>query len=303
MSYQTKSIATRWVTALLAAAALVLTGCKTVPADTLTSFTSGITSARTQSQEAFNAVNELVADASLDYAASQTNLVESSFTAGLDEESLAAWDQVLEKLEKYAQHLQLLTSPDLAKSFDDEAVNLSAELNNFGQHLQGSGLINKSPQISPAIATGFTKLGELIVRLRAQTRARKVLVATDAEIGRIFRTMADSVGTSRTNEIRGTVTAHWTQFLAEKKVAFRNQPDLAGKRQIAADFLQLLERRVAQDLVLLSLRRSLLQLAELHHALAQGERWTAQSAAAAIADEIKRTRDLNDRFKDKLKNQ
>jgi len=303
MNHKIKSMWIRLMAFLLAAAVITLTGCKIVPPDALSSFASGITTARTQSQEAFNAVNELVADVSLDYAASQTNLLESSFAAGLDEESLAAWDEILEKLEKYGQHLQLLTSPDLAGSFDDEAVNLSGELKNFGQHLQGAGLINKSPEISPAIATGFTKLGELIIRLRAEARARKVLADTDAEIGRILATMAGSVGNSRTNGIRGTVTSHWTQLLGEKKVAFRSQPDQAGRRQVAADFRKFLKRRSAQDLVLLSLRRSLLQLADLHHALARGERWSVQSAADAIADEIKRTRDLNGRFQDELKNQ
>ena len=38
---------------------------------TLAAFSSGVTAARTQSQEAFSAVNDLVADASLDYAAAQ----------------------------------------------------------------------------------------------------------------------------------------------------------------------------------------------------------------------------------------
>src|SRR5260221_1554003 len=245
----------------------------------------------------------MVADTSLDFAASQPHLLESSFAAGLDEESLQAWDQILAKLEKYSQHLQALTSPDVAKAFDEEAVNLSGELKGFGEHLQQAGLVNKSPDISPAIATGFAKLGEIIIRSRSQARARKVLAETDAEAGRIFRTMADSVGPSQTKGIRGTVMSHWSQRLAEKKVAFGTAPDQAAKRQIAADFRDLLKRRDAQDLVLVSLRRSLLALADLHHALAQGQPWTAQSAAAAIDDEIKRTRDLNDLFKNKLKNQ
>ena len=180
-------------------------------------------------------------------------------------------------------------------------MNLSGELKDFGQHLQQAGLANTSPQFNPAIATGFTKLGELIIRFHAQTRARQVMADTDAEIARIFRTMADSVGASRTNGIRGTVTSHWTQRLAEKTGAFLSAPDQAAKRQIAADYRDVLQRRSAQDLVLLSLRRSLLQLADLHHALAQGERWTAQSAGAAIADEISRTRELAERFKEKLK--
>src|SRR6266496_5838914 len=148
----------RPVAILLVASLLFATGCKTVPIDSVVAFSSGINTTRTQSQEAFSSVNEMVADASLDFAASQGKLLESSFAAGLDEESLQAWDQILEKLEKYAQHLQALTSPALTKQFEDEAVNLSADLKGFGQHLQQTGFINKSPEISPTIATGFAKL-------------------------------------------------------------------------------------------------------------------------------------------------
>src|SRR5438105_12483291 len=131
------------ISVLLLLIVALCSGCKTIPQDSVTAFSSGINTARTQSQEAFNAVNEMVADTSLDFAATQPHLLESSFAAGLDDESLAAWDQILAKLEKYAQHLQSLTSPDVAKSFDDEAVNLSGELKGFGEHLQQAGVISK----------------------------------------------------------------------------------------------------------------------------------------------------------------
>jgi hypothetical protein len=253
-----------------------------------------------QSQEAFGAVNSMVADASLDFAAKQPTLTEASFAAGLDDESLQAWDQILGKLQNYAQHLQALTSPDLAKQLGDAAVNLSGDLKDFGQHLQQAGLVNKSPSISPGIATAFTELGELVIRFQAQAHAREALATADPDVARIFRSMADSVGTSQTNGIRGTVHAHWDEQLAAQKVAFLSASDPAAKRQLASDFRDLLQRRSAQDLVLLSLRSSLLQLADLHHALAQGETWTAQSAAAAIAAEIQETRDIDNRLKDKL---
>src|SRR6185295_20180494 len=116
---------------LIVALAVVLTGtvgCKTIPTDSATAFASGVTAVRSQSKETFSGANDLIADASLDYAASQSTLKEESFAAGLDSESLQAWDQALEKLEKYAQHLQALTSPELTKAFEDEAVNLSGEL-------------------------------------------------------------------------------------------------------------------------------------------------------------------------------
>jgi len=282
---------------------LVLIGCRTIPPDSTAALASGIASARAQSQEAFRAVNDLVADTTLDFAADQPILRESSFEAGLDDDSLQAWDQILGELEKYAGHLQALTSPELAGKFDDEAVHLAGELNDFGQHLAQAGLEGKTPAIGFSIATSFTKLGELLIRIHARARARHAMTETDGELGRILRGMADSLGASQTNGVRGTVTAHWAQRMAEKKVAFLGASDHAAKRQIASDFRDMLGRRAAQDLVLISLRRSMLHLASLHHALAQGESWTARSATAAIADEIQRTRNLSSRINDKLKSE
>ncbi len=287
-------------TLIPAVALALLTGCRTIPTDSLTAFSTGVTSARTQSQDAFAAVNEMIADTSLDFASKQPTLTEQSFSAGLDEESLQAWDQILEKLGHYAQDLQTLTSPDQARQFGAEAVNLSGELKDFGQHLQQAGLVNKSPSIGPAIATGFTELGELLIRLHGQLRARQVLTQTDPEVANILRGMADAVGSSSAHGIRGTVHAHWNQQLADRKGAFLSAADLAAKRQVAADFRELLRRRSTQDLVLVSLRRSLLQLADVHHALAQGQNATAQSAAAAIDNELQETRDLNKRFQEQL---
>ena len=291
----------RWLTFALALLLAAAAGCRTASPDSVAAFSSGVTAARTQSQEAFSAVNDLVADASLDYAAAQPRLLEANFAAGLDAESLDAWDQVLGKLEKYAQHLQALTSPQLAKPFEDATVSLSGELKDFGRHLQQSGLTDKAPQLSPSLATAFTELADLVIRIHANARARDVLRDTDPEISRICRSLADSVGTTRTNGVRGTVNAHWTQQLAEQKAAFLGKTDFGDKRAIAATFRKLLQNQTAQDLVLLSLRRSLLQLAELHHALAQGDRLSAQGAAAAIAGEVQHTRDLYDRFTTTLK--
>jgi hypothetical protein len=288
---------------LVAGAALMVaaTGCKTVPNTNLQAFSAGLTSAQTQSDEAFHAVNQMIADVSLDHAARQPHLLEADFSAGLDPGSIQIWDDILAKIGKYAQHIAALTSPDVAKSFDDEAVNLSGELKNFGDHLQSVG-VSQVPQLNPSLATGFTTLGELIIRYRAQARALEVLASTDQTIANIFETMADAIGPTQTNGIRGTVAAHWTQLLAEKKVAFLTA-DQAGKRQLASDFRDLLDRKATQDLVLVSLRHSLLQLRDLHHALAQGQPLTAQAAADAISDEIKRTRDLNDRFTAQLQKQ
>ena len=293
-----RTIVSRWNWLAIGLALSLLTGCRTISSDSLTAFTSGVGTARTISQETFSAVKQMVAEASLEYAVQQPRLTEASFAAGLDDESLAAWDQILANLERYAQHLQVLTSPDIPRQFGDAAVNLGSSFKDFGVHLQEAGLINKSPSINPGIAAGFTELGELLLHYQAERRAQKALAAADPEIARIMRALADSVGNSLTNGIRGTVHAHWDQRLAEEKTAFMGAAEADKKRQAASDFRDMLQRRSAQDLVLLSLRRSLLQLADLHHALALGDRWNAQSAAAAINAELQQTRDLNRRFQE-----
>ncbi len=286
---------------LLALGLALVAGCKTAPSDSLTAFSTGLSAARTQSQEAFAAVNEMVAGTSVDFAAKQPTLTEASFSAGLDDQSLQAWDEILEKLAQYARDVQALTSPGQAREFGEATVNLSGELKDFATHLQQAGLINKSPSIGPAIATGFTQMGELLIRLHGQIRARQVLMQADPEVRRILQAMAEAVGASTAHGIRGTVQAHWDQQLAERKVAFLNAPDFAAKRLIASEFRDMLRRRSAQNLVLVSLRRSLLQLADVHHALSQGQNVTADLAATAIDTELQETRDLNNRFQEKLK--
>src|SRR5206468_56007 len=107
----------RICSAIVAALLALTAGCKTVPSADIQAFSAGVTAAQTQSTEAFHAVNEMVADVSVDYAANQATLRESSFAAGLDQGSLQTWDEILDKIGKYAQHIQALTSPDVAKAF------------------------------------------------------------------------------------------------------------------------------------------------------------------------------------------
>ena len=275
---------------------LLLVGCRSTLPDSVVAFSAGVTAARTQSQEAFCAVNDLVGDAAVDYAATQPRLLESTFGVGLDEDSLQAWDQVLAKLESYAQHLQALTSPQLTRPFEDATVSLSGQLRSFGQHLQQADLAGKSPEISPGLATDFTELAEVIIRVQANARAREVLTKADADVGRICRSLADSIGATRTNGLRGTVNAQWVQRLANQKAEFLAKTDVTGKRAVAAAFRKALQDQAAQDLVLLSLRRSLLHLADLHHALALGDALTARSAAVAIGNEVQHTRALYSRL-------
>ena len=83
---------------VLLAVLLLVTGCRTLPQETIASFAGAASAARSNSQEVFAAVDELISEASIDYAAAQPTLSEASFVAGLDQNGLELWDQALRSL-------------------------------------------------------------------------------------------------------------------------------------------------------------------------------------------------------------
>ena len=281
--------------------ASLLAGCRSVHPELAAAFSSGVSSTRIQSQQAFEAVGTMVAEASIDYAAAQEHLVEAGFLIGLDQAGVQAWEEILEGVGRYAQHLQLLTEPRFVQPFEEESIARAGELNKVGRHLRDGAYPGLELQISPAVATSFTSLGGKILQARAQAHARQIIRAADADIARICAALAQSVGGSPTNGLRGTAREHWNELLAERKAAFLNTSALAARRQIATAFSILLQRRGAQDDLLLALSRSLLRLGELHHALAAGQSAPVRTAALALEAEVRHGRELYDRFNLKLK--
>jgi hypothetical protein len=271
-----------------------------VPSDSVATFSSAVTAEKSHSMEAFTAVNQLMADASLDYAAKQPTLSEANFTAGLDQNGLQVWEEAFEKLERYAQHLQTLTSPELSKDFEDQSVNLAGDLQAFGDRLQKEGAISQAPKFDPTLAAGFTELGSLVIRLKAQSDAKRVLIGADPHIREVLLGMAGSIGGSTAEGVRGTVKTHWNMLLAEKKLDFLEAQDLAKRREVAAAFQSLLLKRAAEDSALLSLHDSLISLADLHHALATGEAWSARKTLDVLSDEMTRTTELKASFQQKV---
>ena len=200
----------------------------------------------------------------------------------------------------YAQHLQALTAPDLTKTFEDQAVSLGTELQILGHHLKDSRFIGKAPEISPGIAAGVTELGRSMIRAKAEHDAAHVAKAANSNIVATLHLMAGSLGETEKSGLRGTVREHWLGRLGEKKGEFKKQTDAAGKRHVATEFVAQMAERDAQDAALASMRRSLLSLADLHQALANGESLTALQLAQEISDEVKATRDIFSQFKAKL---
>jgi hypothetical protein len=292
-----------------------------MPSDSLQSFSSGVTSAKTQSEDVFRAVNDMIAVDQLEDAAHATNLSESLFLDVLDDKSLAVWGDTLAKLEAYSLHLQTLTSPELTKDFVAQSEQLGSDLQAFGQGLKDRQVIDKAPSIPPGVATAFTEVGSLLIRYKAERDAMRIATAADPWIQTAFQGMAAAIGETPEHGIRGTVRAHWQGRLAEPKKEFKLAEEKAqkavgenpsGKQQIMADaatekkaiaenFLKLMQTEDAEDALLAALRRSMLSLASLHSSMVRGATLDARQFAQIISDEAKASREIYSQFQAKLK--
>jgi hypothetical protein len=282
-------VAAAWVS-------LALTGCVSVPTANVETFSTGVSAAKSQTSIAFKATTDLTSDAIIDYAAAQPTLNEKAFFSVLDSKSIAVWDKTFSALEKYCQNLILLDSTDSIKGYQDAAVNLATEVQQVGENLKSQQLIAANPSISPSLAAAFTDLGGLLLHSKAQHDLKKILAQTDPTIRKIMGTMADAIGVSSTNNLRGTVNAHWEQLRGQQSVAFLEAKTQADKRSIAAKYAGLLTQERTQDLALSSLRQSFLALADAHHALAMGHQAEVGASVLAVQRELQNTLDLTKQF-------
>ena len=277
--------------------AVLWAGCRTIPPAGLANFSTGVSAAKGQTSVAFQAVTDLTSEAIIDYATSQPRLTDTNFLPVLDPASLAVWDNVFTALQKYAQNLTLLTSPDLTKAYEDGVVNLATKVKQVGSDLKTQKMISTVPSLSPSLSAAFTELGDLLLHAKAQHDALAVLSHTDPTIHTIFTTMADAIGTSQTRNLRGTVHAHWEQRKATLKVSFLEDQTPADRRTLAAQYASLMNGQITQDLALASLQRSFFALADAHHALAQASYPGAAAAISAVEQEVQNTQNLLNRFK------
>lgn len=283
---------------------LAVTGCTSLQPAHITTFSTGVTTAKNQTSLAFQGITDLTNDAIIDYAVKQKTLKEEYFFSVLDPAAVATYDRVFASLEKYCQCLIAMTSPDLTKDFKDASVQLANDIKTTGEKLEEEKLISKTPQINPTLATAFTKIAEVLLRAVAQSEARRIMVQTDPYIRQIYGTLADSViGTSHSQPgaLRNTVFENWNNRKSETAVAFlvtKGPPEnLVEGRRLALQYASQIEAQYAQDMVLSSLRRSYLALADAHHSIAQGQDVSAAAAVSIVIDEIKDTKALYERFK------
>ena len=233
------------------------------------------------------------------FAASQPTLIAANLVSVPSAEAAAAWDDLFSVLEKYGQHLSALTGADSTRGTENSILALARQFNDTADKLKHERLISKSPEISANLATGFTEVARLILRAHAQAEARKILLNTDSTMAGVFTGLAEAIGATSKDGLRHLISAHWDQRKVEKQGAFLSA-NPAERRRLTLEFSELLDAREIQDLALTALRRSILALADAHHAVARGREVSLGEAVGVITLELKHARELQNQLKTKL---
>lgn len=275
---------------------LLAQGCRTVDSTAAGKFATSVTAVKTQTDDALNAVAELSRESSITFAASQSNLTEANFVQTPTGDMISDWDGAFTAMETYAQNLTALLSSGAAKDFDVAATNLFNQFNQAAVRLNANGM--ESGGTGALLAMAFTETADAIIRARQQATAIRIAQSTDTNITRICTLFANEIGADRVSSpcLRKTLyKAVWAPRLAALTAPFLSaNPE--EKVTICKKYADLLARRDAQDQILAGLRRSILLLADAHHALAQGKPASIQADLTVISNEIDHTRALFNRF-------
>lgn len=251
------------------AACIALAGCaRTTSSTDLSGFGTAAASLGRQTDLDFAEANRIARAAAVDrfVRSSAVGLTEAPFAPAVPAEVANDWRGAFGDLERYGLLLGTLTD-------DDQRGRTTAAFRDLGVELRTGAV---GARISPGVAAGISALAGTLVDMEGQRRAREIMTRTDPQVRALLTAMADAIGGSDSDGLRGTVSAAWTasggRFQRAYAVAVEAKRDEDARRAIVTDYLALLDRRQAQLATLADLRSSLLALADAHSAAAAGSR-------------------------------
>lgn len=263
---------------------LFATSCATTPSADLSGFGRAAAVLQADVGTGFAEANRLARSVEVDrfVRSGAIALSERRFPPAVPPEVTARWRAALGDLARYGNLLATLTGTGRGGVQTDAFRQLGVQLS--------SG--STAADLDPGVTAGFAALAGALVDLRAQSSARDILRRTDPDVRKLLVAMADAVGTSDAEGLRGTVSSNWTAALSAHQrayaVAATEKAD-ARQRQIVADYLAGIDRRDAQLGSLAGLRSSLLGLADAHTAAAAGSRRPFDEVLKDVNDRVART--------------
>jgi hypothetical protein len=277
---------------LVLVTSILLAGCRTpTPPGDLAEFAKAASSISRQAQTVFTDSNKLARSVSAErfIASGQPGLSEDKFLTAVSPGDIAAWQAALSNLEDYGNALASLLDENRGPAISDSLVKVGQNLN-----ANSAGV-----SISPAVGAGFASLGGAILSAAQHHQARKILQATDPSIQQITHSMAQAIGGTDAEGLRGSVKSNWTASLNPIRADYADaagKHDLARQRGLVREYLAALDRRDAQLTTLADLRQAIAALGAAHAAAAAGNPKSAGSLLEAVAARAEETRRLYDAF-------
>jgi hypothetical protein len=257
----------------------ILGGCTTVPPESVTKFRQGLALVNTDSQRILLEFNTFIRDLQLDRAETLKNLQESDVTPGLDAESVSRWNTAMEAMSLYASALATLAD-------SRGTTDVEESLKTLGNHIVALGPPRDAADSrEDKLTQAVSHIGGLIIGAAAKRKALEVARESDSSVRAVLLQMANMIGSDQaTGGLRTTIWSNWTMRANQIRVGFLAPG--TNKREIAAKYAMAIESRQTSDVVLSTLRRALLNLADLHTAIAQGRTADASEIILFIQQEM-----------------
>jgi hypothetical protein len=272
-------------------ALLLATGCAGhVSSTDMSGFGRSAAAIGKQAETSMLDANRIGRDASVEefIRLGRPGLTEAAFPPLVPPEVSRAWLDALGGLERYGMLLSSLSDPDRASDATAAVGNLGGQLNGLGAG------------ISPGIGSAFAGLAGALVEASAQRQARGFLRRTDPHVRSLLVSMAEAVGASDDEGLRGTVKTNWIRTFSPLQNAYAaaaEKKDERLQRTNIALFLDRVDRRDAQLRSLAALRLSLLSLADAHSAAAAGSRRPASELLEVVERRLEEVREAHDVIK------
>jgi hypothetical protein len=293
---------------LVAAVQLTITGCTTVPQNSVVSWREAVQAAKDQSSATFEAVGLLTRESQLDRierlpADQLKQIKESDVAPALPVEARRQWNLALDAMAAYASSVEALVSPDLPQGIGDS-------LQRTGEQIGATANI-KELEADKELSKAIVALGRQIVAASANRKARQVMLQIDPAVREVTTRMANMLYAAqektddegkpflRESGILPTARVTWDDRITAVQEKFRDTTAGPERRSLAEQYAELLDQRAVFEESIMSLRLALIDLGAAHTAAAQGRSADLRTLVAAMREDIKLVKDVSESLKQK----
>lgn len=280
---------------LLAMLLLPLMGCVSVQQESVVSWREAVQAAKDQSRATFQIIGLLIRESQLNRieklpAAELKQITESDLAPGLPAQALRQWNTALDAMAVYASSVETLISPDLPK-------DIGSSLQRLGEQIGATAEV-EALKADQELSKAMGGLGKQIVAAAAHHKARDAMLQVDPSIKALTDRMANMLYRARPSTdddgkpivresgVLPPIRVTYDGMIIAVQEQFRDTTDGPGRRALAQQYAELLDRRAQLEDSIMILRRVLLDLGAAHTAAAQGRSTDLRTIVAIMHNDL-----------------